>query len=86
MKYLVILTKSRFVAEQLVKSFVGVSGVKHATCGEATSPYNSNASYGLILPTSYGLIPPEFCDKGYFHCIVTYTESADVEPYRLVIA
>ncbi len=45
MKYLVILTKSRFVAEQLVKSFIGIGN------GE-----------------------------------VKYTESADVEPYRLVIA
>ncbi len=77
MKYLVILTKSRFVQEQLVKSFIGNADVDCAAYGEATSAENNNG---------YGLIPPAYCDLGYLCCIVTYNESADVEPYRLVIA
>lgn len=77
MKYLVILTKSRFVQEQLSKSFIGNADVDYAACGEATRAANNNG---------YGLIPPTFCDMGYLYCIVFYHESADVEPYRLVIA
>lgn len=77
MKYLVILTKSRFVQEQLVTSFIGNAGVNYAAYGEATSAENNNG---------YGLIPPAYCDQGYLYCIVIYHESADVEPYRFVIA
>ncbi len=36
MKYLVILTKSRFVREQLVDSFIGNADVDYAAYGEAT--------------------------------------------------
>lgn len=77
MKYLVILTKSRFVQEQLVKSFIGNADVNYAAYGEATSAENNNG---------YGLIPPAYCDLGYLYCIVIYHESADVKPYRFVIA
>ena len=77
MKTLVILTKSRIVQEQLVKSFIGNANVNYAASGEATSAANNNG---------YGLIPPVYCDTGYLYCIVIYNESAEVEPYRLVIA
>lgn len=73
MKYLVILTKSYSVAFWLAKSFKpGNDGVMRVTYGAANSFEN--------------LIPPTYCDLGYFYCAVTYIESADVEPYRLVIA
>ncbi len=78
MKYLVILTKSYFVAGQLAKSFKpGENGVTSTAHGAATTPKNNPA---------FGLIPPTYCDMGYYYCAVTYIESADVEPYRLVIA
>lgn len=77
MKSLVILTKSRIVQEQLVKSFIGNADVDYAACGEATRAANNNG---------YGLVPPAYCDQGYLYCIVFYHESADVEPYRFVIA
>mgnify|MGYP006983606424 CR=1 FL=1 len=73
MKYLVILTKSYSVAFWLAKSFEpGKDGVTCVTYG---------GTYG-----SENLIPPAYCGLGYFYCAVTYIESADVEPYRLVIA
>ena len=73
LKYLVILTKSCSVAYWLAKSFKpGKDGVTRVTYGAANSPED--------------LIPPTYCDLGYFYCTVTYIESADVEPYRLVIA
>ena len=73
LKYLVILTKSYFVAFWLAESFKdGKDGVTRVTYGAANS--------------SEDLIPPTYCDLGYFYCAVTYIESADVEPYRLVIA
>ena len=78
MKYLVILTKSPLVVDQLTKSFkLGEDGVTRTDHGAATSSNNDAA---------YGLIPPTYCDLGYYYCAVTYIESADVEPYRLVIA
>ena len=78
MKYLVILTKSYFVAEQLAKSFeLGEDGVTCTAYGAATTSVNNPA---------FGLVPPMYCDRGYYVCEVTYHESADVEPYRLVIA
>lgn len=78
MKYLVILTKSNFVAEQLAKSFkLGEGGVTSIAHGAATTSENNPA---------FGLIPPTYCDLGYYACEVAYIDSADVEPYRLVIA
>lgn len=78
LKYLVILTKIYFVAEQLAKSFkLGEDGVTRVAHGQATTSEN-NPTFGLILPT--------YCDRDYFYVAVTYIESADVEPYRLVIA
>lgn len=73
LKYLVILTKSYAVAGWLAKSFKpGKDGVTRVTYGAANSPED--------------LIPPTYCDLDYFYVAVTYIESADVEPYRLVIA
>lgn len=40
MKSLVILTKSRIVQEQLVKSFIGNADVNYAAYGEATQTNN----------------------------------------------
>lgn len=78
MKYLVILTKSPLVVDQLAKSFKpGEDGVTCVAHGRATTSENNPA---------FGLIPPVYCDLGYYVCEVTYIESADVEPYRLVIA
>lgn len=73
MKYLVILTKSYAVAGWLAQSFKpGKDGV---TC------VNYGGTNG-----SEDLVPPTYCGRGYYYCAVTYVESADVEPYRLVIA
>ena len=77
MKYIVILTKSPLVADQLTKSYTaGRNGIAKISFGKATSDRN----------LQYRLIPPTYCDLGYYYCAVTYIESADVEPYRLVIA
>ncbi len=76
MKYLVILTKSSFVASQLARSFeLGKDGIVSTSKGAALS---SNGSYDFI--------PATYIDMGYHFCCVQYDEAADVEPYRLVFA
>lgn len=76
MKYLVILTKNRFVADQLQKSFeLGKNGVVSTSVGAA-----------LSLNGAYDFIPATYIDMGYYYCCVNYIEAADVEPYRLIFA
>ena len=76
-KYLIILTKSRFVADQLRLSFKpGEDGVVSVASGsnECTSRNWRE------------LIPPIYRTAKYYHCAVTYIESADLDPYRIVVA
>ena len=78
LKYLVILTKTQFAADRLAEWFKpGEGGVTRIRHGAATSSNNNPV---------YGLIPPIYCDQGYFYCAVTFVESAKVERYRLIFA
>lgn len=78
LKYLVILTKTQFAADRLAEWFKpGEGGVTRICHGAATSSNNNPV---------YGLIPPTYCDQGYFYCAVTFVKSAKVERYRLIFA
>ena len=72
MKYFVILTKSHMVAQLLAKAHtLGEDGV-------------CEISFGAILNDER--VPAVYRDKGFFACIITYDETADVPPYDLIIA
>lgn len=70
-RYLVYLTRSADVAERIAKTFkVGEEGVEKTSFGNG----------------DVDAIPKIYLDEGYFHCIITYNEEANVKPYRLVLA
>ena len=72
MKYLVILTKSHYVAQPLANAHtLGEDGVQ-------------SISHGAIFNSER--IPAMYHNKGYFACTITYDETADVPAYQLIIA
>ena len=77
MKNLIILTKSRYVADQLSKSYrCGENGVSRIVVAPAVA----------CRKTSELGIPSEYINDGYCYCLVEYKENADDEPYSFIVA
>ncbi len=71
-KYLIYLTKSSEVAGRLGKSFEAEKdGIESVASGAAADS---------------DVIPAIYLKRGYFYCVVTYSEESGEPEYRLVIA
>ncbi len=72
MKYKVYLTKSREVADIIMKAHqVGEEGIKSIGCG---------------VSSLYMEVPAMYQSENVFCCVVRYNDDADVQPYQLIIA